>query len=156
MTEIRIKPTKQVERANPLGRTFTRLVGTSTAQEVRGRRLTAVFVDEPAYGPGVRREAVEVLWDALAQPGYCLLEGFQEGRIFYPRCGSEGKNATSHDADLAQPLTPHLSQHSPLSAVANPELWKHYFVFMGRLLGFALRERLLVLLPLPTVLFKVG
>lgn len=40
--------------------------------------------------------------------------------------------------------------------MANPELWKHYFVFVGRLLGFALRERLLVPLPLPTVLFKVG
>ena len=74
-----------MERANPLGRAFTRLVGTSTAKEVRGRRLTAVFVKEPAYGPGVRREAVEVLWGALAQRGYCLLEGFQKGRIFYPR-----------------------------------------------------------------------
>jgi len=31
----------------------------------------------------------------------------------------------------------------------------HYFIFLGRLLGFALRDKLLMPLPLPTVFFKV-
>lgn len=69
------------------------------------------------------------------------------------QCEKE-KNNTSHDAH-PQPPTHMPRPHSPLSAVANLELCKHYFVFLGRLLGFALRERLLVPLPLPTVLFKV-
>lgn len=34
----------------------------------------------------MRREAVEVLAGALTQPEYGLLEPFQEGRVYYPRC----------------------------------------------------------------------
>lgn len=39
--------------------------------------------------------------------------------------------------------------------MANPENHLPYFVFLGRLLAFALRDQLLVPLPLPTVFFKL-
>lgn len=114
-----------MDRANPLGRAFTRLVGTSTAKEVRGRRLTAVFVNEPAYGPGVRREAVEVLWGALARPGYCLLEGFQDGRVFYPRyvCvwGSVREGKKQHVTQCSPPTTnPHAPTAQPAVGRGQP------------------------------------
>lgn len=172
-----------MERANPLGRAFTRLVGTSTAKEVRGRRLTAVFVNEPAYGPV--RFGTYVERRLGFDDNHLINQPIKNHRACGARrwrcCGARwrsratacsrasrtaasstpgefcvfiGDRRASHDAQPHPPtnLSP---PHSPLSAVANPDLCKHYFVFLGRLLGFALRERLLVPLPLPTVLFKV-
>lgn len=87
------------------------------------------------------------------QAGLLLPRGLPGGARLLPQVGPSVR-PSGIDITLHCSTEILFTSHSPLSALANPETHLQYFVFLGRLLGFALRDRLLVPLPLPAVFFK--